>query len=90
MPDASPLEPPPGPEVPVLPPAQEEALAAFESAHAEQDAAEGKDGSEDEEQPEAVTEPPAGTTEPAPVAAETEPEEGGEGDERPVNPRRGC
>ena len=90
MPDASPLEPPPGPEVPVLPPAQEEALAAFEPAHAEQDAAEGKDGSEDEEPPEAVTEPPAGTTEPAPVAAETEPKKAVRANERPVNPRRGC
>ena len=60
---SSPLESLPEPEAPVLPPAQEEALAAFEQAHAEQAAAEGKERSEDEEPPEAVTEPPAGTTE---------------------------
>ena len=58
----------------------DEHLAVFNAAHDEQDAAEGKDGSEDEEPGEAVTEPPAGTTEPAPVAPETEPEEGGEGE----------
>ena len=39
--------------LPVLPPAQEEALAAFEQAHAEQAAAEGKERSEDEEPGEA-------------------------------------
>lgn len=62
---SSPLESLPEPEAPVLPPAQEEALAAFESAHAEQAAAEGKERSEDEEPDEAVTEPPAVTAEPA-------------------------
>ena len=77
---SSPLESLPEPEAPVLPPAQEEALAAFNEATDAQDAAEGKDGSEDEVPDEAVSEPPAGTTEPAPVAAETGPEEGGEGE----------
>ena len=118
---SSPLEPLPEPEPPVLPAAQEAALAAFNEASDEQDAAEGKDLSEDEaaaslpdvpgpgavprDEPTAATggqhdgtahastgrsevnpgpgtpaPPPAGTTEPAPVADETEPEEGGEGE----------
>ena len=51
--------------VPVLPPAQEEALAAFESAHAEQDAAEGKERSEDEGASETAAGPPAVTAEAA-------------------------
>ena len=78
---AEPLEPLPEPE-PALPPAQEEALAAFESAHAEQDAAEGKDGSEDEAAAETgkAPGPPVSdqavneTAEPAPAEGEPAPE----------------
>ncbi len=62
---SSPLESLPEPEAPVLPPAQEEALAAVEQAHAEQAAAEGKERSEDAEPDEADTKPPAVTAEPA-------------------------
>ena len=89
---------PPEP-APVLPPAQEAALAAFEAAHDEAAAAEGKDLSEapapatpvgaeapdsntepEPVGPESAAEPPADTAEPAPVAAEPEPQDGGEGE----------
>jgi hypothetical protein len=62
---------------PILPAAQEAALAAFNEAHDQEDAAESETLSEDDESPEAAAEPPAGTTEPAPVAA---------GDETPDSP----
>ena len=77
---SSPLEPPPEPEPPVLPPAQEEALAAFEQAHAEQAAAEGKERSEDAEPDEAVTEPPAVTAE---SIAAKDPDDGPQPDSLP-------
>jgi hypothetical protein len=63
----------PAEELAPLPPAQEEALAAFEAAHDQQDAAEaGEDRSEDEGV--------AGDGEPAPVAAEDATPDGGEGE----------
>ena len=59
---------------PVLPPAQEAALTAFNKASDEQDAAEaGQDRTEDGEPPEAAEEPPAGDGDGA------EAEDGGEG-----------
>jgi hypothetical protein len=76
------LEPLPGPDAPVLPPAQEEALGRFEAAHAEQDAVEaGEDLSEDDEPATpAGAQAPDSSDEAAPVAAEPEPEDGGEGE----------